>query len=336
MSGAENWSNEIGKQDYGPPVFQAMDKDHVYHNYSGMLRKVNIRSGSEDLKYNWSLHQEGRLEGPMLVHEDQFFALISYGNANNKILKWASCPADQIQFHEWKFYENIFPTGSLTTRDISNPIMIKNEKGEQLLIYSKNEENYSSASNYIVVAYNLDLEKMEWSRKNSHSDLGGEPVIVDNDKVYYYHAYDLHCIDAATGTPVWTNEFNTSINIDEFASIGKYLFVYDYKANIQVIDKQSGEKILIKKFEDIEDTFASGYENNSIQIYKDQIYYINSRGSLMRIDIQSGEHQRYHFAKSADGFTGPSLLNNGMVIASDGIIYTSDGENFIAFEAPNE
>ena len=334
-SGAKLWDNEVGFRDYGPPVRQVVTRNHIYHNYNGTLEQIDIQNGVVELEYRWSDFQEGRLESPMLVHEGVFYGLISTGELESKKLKWAACPVDQLSSNNWTFYEDIFSDSVLNSTDISNPEMSKNNLGEPLLIYSKNIVNIGSTNYFSIVAYNLEDNKIEWEVRETHQSLDGERVIVDGDKVYYYFAYHLTCLDAATGSAVWLNLYNTTININEFASLGEYLFVYDFNANIQVIKKETGEKVLVKNFKNvIPSAYTGGYHNNTAQLHNNQLYYMNSIGSLMRVDIKNGDHQRYHLPETEDGLSGPSFYDNGMVISDDGIIYTSDGFHHLAFPAP--
>jgi len=83
---------------------------------------------------------------------------------------------------------------------------------------------------------------------------------------------------------------------------------------------------------------TSGFTAN---IYNDKLYYINDWGSLISISVNDGSSfRRYalpdkvYLENSKIELFEPSFKHQHMTISDDGVIFTSDGFRFLAFDVP--
>ncbi len=138
---------------------------------------------------------------------------------------------------------------------VFNPLVCTNSEGERLLI-GKKIETASGQYRFGLVAYNLDLETVEWevdSLESTATRTGGvvSEMIEENGVLYALGGSHLFALDVDQGDRLWTyipGEIDVTFTEGSLLCSGDYVYAKAFDRELYCIDKSNGTqrwKVLI-------------------------------------------------------------------------------------------
>jgi len=152
----------------------------------------------------------------------------------------------------------------------------------QIRGYSKVDAHYRSD----LVAFNISKKEILW-RKDSldrYARGSANPILVENNKLYYAGAFDIYCLDAVSGKLIWRQAFENyhyEFNFASLLMLGNGLVAKSEHEEIALLNKETGTIIWENR----------GVGTGSLQIesYKgDLIMTSSGKGTIECLDSHTG------------------------------------------------
>jgi hypothetical protein len=152
----------------------------------------------------------------------------------------------------------------------------------QIRSYSLVDAHYRSD----LVGFNISKKEILW-RKDSLDRYGrgsANPILVENNKLYYAGAFDIYCLDAVSGKLIWRQAFDNyhyEFNHTSLLLLENGLVTKSQHEEIALLDKETGA--IIWENRDV------GTGSNQIELYKgDLIITSGGKGTLECLDSRTG------------------------------------------------
>ncbi|WP_075792542.1 outer membrane protein assembly factor BamB [Massilia putida] len=133
------------------------------------------------------------------------------------------------------------------------------------------------------------------------TDMGGTPVVIDNDVCAVSYQGRVGCFDLATGSPRWTRDISSEVGV---AADQRFVFVPDDKGAVYAYNRDSG---------------ASAWKNDKLAYRR-----LSTPVSYGRA-VAVGDYQGYvHFLSREDGSFLSRLATDGSAIGSTPLVVGSN------------
>ena len=321
----------------------------IYPNAGG-VRSFNLNSGN--VKHNFSLSFENKyLNVDFGFYDDEIFIhLDDYKNNNPLFNEWIKSDINSLSNESWNHFNRTEAKDNHGfKRTYYSPSFFKNKDGTVNMIYLAQESNNLFKTGKLhLVSYNITTDTIEWINRN-FAKVGGlsKAPIIEENRLYILAKEKLICFDVETGMEIWN--VGAPIMKDKTSGYSD-LILHDDKIiimgkteQILCLNKMDGSMIWNKTFLNysVKDLKESGTSSFTANIYHDKLYYINDWGSLISISINDGSSfRRYALPNKVylEDFKvelfEPSFKHQHMTISNDGVVFTSDGFRFLAFDVP--
>lgn len=202
---------------------------------------------------------------------------------------------------------------------LSMPVKWIDDNGNTLLILSsRGYAPIGGSYRMDIMAWNVTADSMEWYRKGLEERGSSTRPIIDDNRVYFYSIFKLHCIDANTGETIWDWETDPRDNFGGFKTanmlmVGNKMIVKPDSYWMYALDKMTGQRIWVN-------------ENTSpmpslLREHQDTIWF--SSGGVFGIDANTGWKLIDDWDKAnTSGFWGNAIIHH----PTNGYIYTTDGD----------
>jgi len=321
----------------------------IYPNAGG-VRSFNLNSGN--VNHNFSLSFENKyLNTDFGFYNDKIYIhLDDLKNTNPVFDEWISSDINSLGNESWDHFNRIeAKANNGFKRTYYNPSFLKDKDGNDNMIYLVQESNNLFKTGELhLISYNITADSIKWINRN-FAKVGGlskAPIIEDN-RIYVLGKEQLNCFDVETGLENWN--VGSPIIKDKIYGYSDLILhedkiiVMGNTEQILCLNKMNGSIIWSKTFldkniKDLKDGGSSAYTAN---IYNDKLYYINDWGYLISISVNDGSSfRRYalpdkvYLEDAKVELFEPSFKHQHMTISDDGVIFTSDGFRFLAFDVP--
>ncbi len=333
------------------PIPQPLEYNgHLIYPNAGGIRSFNLNSGV--VIHNFSLSfGNNYLNTDFGFYNDEIFIhLDDYKNTSPMFNEWIKSDINSLSNESWDHFNRIEAKANHGfKRTYYSPSFFKDKDGNVNMIYLAQEsDNLFRTGIFHLVAYNLTADTIKWINKD-FAPVGGlsRAPIIENNRLYVLGREKLICFDVETGMEIWN--VGSPIMKDKDSGYSD-LILHDDKIiimgkteQILCLNKMDGSMIWNKTFLDytpknLKEGGTSGFTAN---IYNDKLYYINDWGSLISISVNDGSSfRRYalpdkvYLENSKIELFEPSFKHQHMTISDDGVIFTSDGFRFLAFDVP--
>lgn len=203
--------------------------------------------------------------------------------------------------------------------DLSMAVKWKDINGNELLILSSRGWNGQNGLYRMdIMAWNITADSMEWYRKGLDERGSLTTPIIDDNRVYFYSIFKLHCIDANTGETIWDWETDPRDNFGGFKTanmlmVGNKMIVKPDSYWMYALDKMTGQRIWVN-----ENTSPMPY---LLREHQDTIWF--SSGGIYAIDANTGSKLIDGWDDAnPTGFWGNAIIHH----PTNGYIYTTDGD----------
>ncbi len=346
-SGEVEWDNR-GSTNPNYVAFPPIVEDNkMYYVKTGGIREINLDNGNLEAGYLWPNTDE-YLDIRINKIGDKIYAPLGEFKMNEKFSEWVSCDLDKISIQDWSHNFRITPAENNGLKRIFHkPQAYRNNAGQNLMIYSYVDADKDwKVHKDNMVAVNLDTGATAWELKEFvNYPLENEAALIEDNRMYVRSGREVFCINAENGEIIWMVD---GFLVDDILSKGGGIKIKDNKLivcglqkHIFALDKMTGDLIWsLKSDNNRSDEFAQGSVYNTANIYKDKLYYISAWGSLMVVDINTGNYSRYHLPtreklkEYSVSLFEHSFKDQSLIINEEGIAFTSDGYRFLAFEVP--
>jgi len=137
-----------------------------------------------------------------------------------------------------------------------------------------------------LVAFNISKKKILW-RKDSldrYARGSANPILIENNKLYYAGAFDIYCLDAVSGKLIWRQAFDNyhyEFNHTSLLLLGNGLVAKSEHEEIALLNKETGDIIWENR--------GVGTGSLQIELYKgDLIMTSSGKGTLECLDSRTG------------------------------------------------
>lgn len=148
--------------------------------------------------------------------------------------------------------------------------------------YSQVDAHYRSD----LITYNISKKKILW-QKDSLDRYGrgsANPILIENNKLYYAGAFDIYCLDAITGKLIWRQAFDNyhyEFNHTSMLLLENGLVTKSEHEEIALLDKETGAIIWENR--------GVGTGSMQIELYKgDLIMSSSGKGTIECLDSRTG------------------------------------------------
>jgi len=152
----------------------------------------------------------------------------------------------------------------------------------QIRKYSQVDAHYRSD----LVAFNISKKEILW-RKDSldrYARGSANPILVENNKLYYAGAFDIYCLDAVSGKLIWRQAFDNyhyEFNHTSMLLLENGLVAKSEHEQIALLNKETGDIIWENR--------AVGTGSSQIELYKgDLIMSSGGKGTIECLDSRTG------------------------------------------------
>lgn len=350
--GSIHWDNR-GTLENSPIVstpFKIGSK--IYYVRTSSIVNLDLDNGQRDLKELWPIESEFQGASLRIYNNTVYGKLSEFGN-NPFFTEWIRVPFDRLEspipwtrFARWDGTEDI-------KRGIGPPFFYKTTKGIDLMVFGASRFDTGGPATYTILdhtitAYDLNADTVAWVR-TFEEDLGGtnQSSVLDEERFYSPYRLGLKCLDVENNALLWSLD-ETQLGLD--LATGAGLHIYEDKLlafgglnTIKAFNKYTGKELWRQDLGiNDDDWFAQGSAENTVNYYNGRVYYMSSWGQLVSLDPNDGSIRRYFLDKrpvieeyDVELFE-PNFKFSAMTISEDGIIYTSEGFRFLAFEVPDK
>jgi len=347
ISGEKVWDNRGSANTRQLTNNPIQEKDKSYYVSASRLQVLNLQNGIIEVNRLWSNSDEHLKNGINIFEGDLYGEIGEFGNSNY-FSEWVVSSINDLSFENWNGFDRSTPnTNGGFRRLVGTPDFYTMNNGDRLMIYASGEvlPDWSDKHNTIR-AFNLDKNHYEWIKTDIDVEGGFNRPIAQEENRLYYAMENYYCVDAITGVTVW-KVGSESITSDLSFGAGKFIYENNLISvardnQILALDKMTGEVIWSVTMSNNDEFYkANGSELNTANIYRDRLYYISGWGRLISMNLEDGSFRQYYLEerpyieKYDIELFEPTFKGQHMIISEDGIIYTSDGYRYLAFEVPD-
>jgi outer membrane protein assembly factor BamB len=349
-NGDLQWDNRGSFSELSFLYPSVLDGELFYINRSG-VRAIDLNSGGILHNESYFINNQylnkdfGIYEDKIYIHVDDYKYIEPIFN------EWIVADIKSINQNNWTHFNRITPDmNDGYKRTYHFPNFYEDKNGNSQIVYVGQESNDLFITGWLsLFSYNLDADSLEWSVIN-FSPVGGltQAPIIDEGRIYTLGQERAFCFSAETGDVIW--EIGAPIMLDKLTGYADF-FIHEDKLVITgkhdqtiCLDKHTGATIWSNKFPDSnpDSRYRGGANRFTANVYNDKLYYINGNGSLVSMNMSDGRNfktyafRQWVFLDEYDvELFEPTFSKNHMIISDDGVIYTSDGYRFLAFDVPN-
>ena len=280
----------------------------IFKDRNNETKKINIHSNRELIVYNGKLIYTSWHDlfcfsetGELLWKNGKFSGNDGQGSGGPFISRYGSKAyfpsAGKEVTHESYLYEVEIETGKdrlLFTEPVKDnltshldcPVLytLNNDTiaAFQSRKYSQVDAHYRSD----LITYNISKKKILW-RKDSLDRYGrgsANPILVENNKLYYAGAFDIYCLDAVSGKLIWRQAFDNyhyEFNFASLLMLENGLVTKSEHEEIALLDKETGAIIWENR--------GVGTGSHQIELYKgDLIMSSSGKGTIECLDSRTG------------------------------------------------
>ena len=322
----------------------------IYYNTRGGIRSFNISTGAVGVNYSLS-NSNQYLGQEFAIFNDRYYAHLDDFNFSEPIFdEWIVSEMPPLEKNDWVHFNRIeAASNNGFKRGYNFPTFFIDQNGDTTMIYACQESNnLFMTGNMHLISYNLSADSIKWINRN-FTPRGGltKAPLLDEGRLYTLGEENALCLSAESGEIIW--EVGAPVIKDKLTGYADFL-IHENKMiilgkveQILCLNKFNGSVVWSRFFEITKpsDVYIGGSNRNTANIYNGKLYYINGWGSLVVTSIDDdNSFDRYSLPQLVpiEGYEiklfEPSFSNQNMTISEDGVIYTSDGYRFLAFDAP--
>ena len=353
QDGTTHWDLR-GMQD-GLSLLQSPLKhgSEIYYVRNSSILNLDLNNGQSSVRELWPIETEFQNVSLSMYKNVMYGNIKEYGN-NPFFTEWIKVPIDDLVSPiPWTRFGRYNGTDDVK-RPFGRPYFYRTTEGVDLMIFGASRIlTFGGPTPYTVLdntvsAYDINADSIIWEH-TFPEDLGGinQNRIMEEERLYSPFRLGLNCLDVENKEVLW-NLDEKELGLD--LSTGAGLHIYEDKLlafgglhTIKAFDKYTGEQLWRLDLDiNDEDWFAQGSKKNTVNYYNGRVYYISSWGNLVSLDPNDGSYRHYFLDKrpvieeyDVELFE-PNFKFSAMAISEDGIIYTSEGFRFLAFEVPDK
>lgn len=292
-------------------VHESLLHDNIFFISGGdFLRGINLDEG----KILWEATLDHGIGNIAVIDNSLFKSSADY--LSSKLFKYNITTGSRVQVFEItkaKDGDNKYEPA------LSVPVKWIDDNGNTLLILSsRGYAPIGGSYRMDIMAWNVTADSMEWYRKGLEERGSITRPIIDDNRVYFYSIFKLHCIDANTGETIWDWETDPRDNYGGFKTanmlmVGNKMIVKPDSYWMYALDKMTGQRIWVN-----ENTSPMPY---LLREHQDTIWF--SSGGVFGIDANTGWKLIDDWDKAnTSGFWGNAIIHH----PTNGYIYTTDGD----------
>ena len=349
--GSVAWDNRGSTNNLWNPEEPKVLDNYLYYVKAGGFRKIDLNTGNIDIGYLWP-HNDELMNRSIEIHDGYLYAPIEEYNLPSKFSEWTRVPLTDLGPDSWeRFDKQTQEENDSFEPENLDPVFYTMPNGDLLIIYIQNNLGHPDGShrNFSRMnAFNITQNRMEWMYGESF--MAYEPIIEGNRIFSFSHDY-YFCINAETGEVIWKKDKSEAgLNVEtngatlRLVSYNNSLVSVGSNERIVALNKTDGNLRWSRTFEvstNQEERFSAGSIDGPINIFNNELYYLNDRGDVMVLNLNNGNTKRYYLPERSiyddDGNTlfDADFGGHAIIIDENGVIYASDGHRFLAFRLPD-
>lgn len=330
-----------------------LGSDILYTRTSSMV-SFNLDNGLRNFKELWPNETEFQ-NIPIRIYKNKLYGNVKEYGTRPAFNEWIKVPLDKLASPvPWeRFGKYLASENNDIDRWSGNSLFYETKSGVDLMLFGASYVTYGGPSPFTVEsrtisAFDINADTVAWERTLPPGPVGGVTSRkLDEERLYIPINRGLTCLDVENNMVLWSLDPAT---LDMDLSNGAGLHIYEDKLmafgglnTIKAFDKYTGAELwrLDLGIND-EDWHAQGSNDKTVNFYNDRIYYLSSWGNLVSLNPDDGTI-RHYFLEDRPTIAGydvelfePDFDHSAMVISEEGIVYTSDGFRFLAFEVPDK
>jgi len=204
--------------------------------------------------------------------------------------------------------------GSGFTPTLRMPVRWNHPSGDEVLILNNRSFDWEDTKEprMDLLAYNITADSMLWYRQGVDNSSSSSRPVIDEDRVYFFGSFFVHCIDAATGKTIWT--FRTTDKYGDFNTaniviVGDLLIAKPDSYWIYAVHKKTGRKVYARS--------NTAPTPNLIQVRNDTLWFADN--AILAITASNGK--KIIDWEGPEGWWSAPVTPN----PSNATIYTTDG-----------
>jgi outer membrane protein assembly factor BamB len=172
------------------------------------------------------------------------------------------------------------------TSHLDCPVMYTHNKDTIAAFQSRKYNIKTLANRADVMALNISKNKVLWrvDSLDRYAQGSSNPILFENNKLYYAGAFDIYCLDAFTGKLIWRQAFDNyhyRFNHTSMLLLENGLVAKSEHEEIALLDKETGAIIWENR--------GVGTGSLQIELYKgDLIMSSSGKGTLECLDSRTG------------------------------------------------
>ena len=348
--GKKVWDNRGSTNDLWNPETPKVKDNYLYYVKTGGFRKMDLSTGNIEIGYLWPNNDEF-MDRSIEIYNDYLYAPIQEFQTTPLFSEWARSPLSDLSPQSWeRFDRQVEEENDGFEPENLDPTFYTKANGDELIIYLQNNIKYNEEGwqNFSRMnAFNLTENKLEWLLDGNFHPY--EPIIEGN-RMYTFSFDYYFCLNSENGEVIWKidnreNALNVGYNgsILDLVSYKNFIVSIGSNGRMVALNKDNGGVIWSRTLEitsNEEDRNSEGSIRGPINIYEDELYYLNDRGDVMVLDLRNGSTKRYFLPqRSIYDEEGNTLFDknfgrHAIIVDENGVIYASDGFRFLAFRLP--